>query len=187
MVNSSAVISRTRPHLSVRTVQCLDYGDVRMDLTVSKRALYVMESLIAQTQVMRKIAKYRKQNPTKRHIVLVFLASLFLWTSSVMGTMTAQIGLTKDLIGAIAVRNVKAIVISTFVPMEVDVSIKHLFVMAVAIALTERMRAPNTVTVSLTIQCFCAVKEVVFRQEPFALRQIRKNICAISIRALVPT
>ena len=104
-----------------------------------------------------------------------------------MGTMTAQIGLTKDLIGAIAVRNVKAIVISTFAPMEVDVSIKHLFVMAAVIASTERMRAPNTVTVSLTIQCFCAVKEVVFRQEASALPQIRKNICAISIRALVPT
>ena len=104
-----------------------------------------------------------------------------------MGTMTAQIGLTKDLIGAIAVRNVKAIVISTFAPMEVDVSIKHLYVMAVVIALTEKMRALNTVTVSLRIQCFCAVKEVVFRQGPSALRQIRKNICAISIRAPVPT
>ena len=75
MVNCSVVTSRTRPHLSVRTVQCLDYGDVRMDLTVSKMKPSVMAHLIAQTQVMRKIAKYRRQKPTKRHIVQAFLAS----------------------------------------------------------------------------------------------------------------
>ena len=108
------------------------------------------------------------QVTTKRINQMRCPAQAFQKTSSVMGSMIARTGLTKDLIWAIAQKSARKMLITMFAPMEVVACTKSCCVTANAIVAMEKMKALNIVTVDIQ-RCSSAVKEDALKGDSYAL------------------